>query len=189
MRSEDFIRAFVKMRCFIAIDIPEEFRQELISAQDKLRKVPGLSAKFVEPENLHLTLKFLGEIYDSDAGKIKEKLSKVKFRPFKVHFGKAGVFPSEGYVRVIWISLEPSEELMKLSRIVNEAIGSKEERFESHITLVRVRNVADKEQLKKALQEIKIEKKVFEVKEIKLKKSTLSPSGPIYEDIGTFQLK
>jgi len=176
------------MRCFIAIEIPDECRRELSYTQDKLRKVPGLQAKFVETENLHLTLKFLGEISDSEVARVKKALSSVKSSSFKAHFGKSGVFPSESSARVIWISLEPVDEVEDLAEKINDVLDQKDERFESHITLARVRNVANKALLKKALQDVKIEKKKFEIKNFKLMKSTLTAKGPIYEDVTSFTL-
>ncbi len=177
------------MRCFIAIEIPDECRQELLSAQEKLKKVPGLRAKFVEHGNFHLTLRFLDELSDSQIKKIKEILAKIKFKAFKAHFGKVGVFPSASYVRVIWISLEPSEEVKRLARKVNEALGTRDEKFESHVTLARVKEVINQRALEKSLDSMGLEEKEFEIKEFKLKKSTLTPRGPIYEDICTFPLK
>lgn len=171
------------------MDVPHECGEELLRMQNALRKVSGLKVKFVEPENLHLTLSFLGEISDEEARNIKERLIKLKFSPFKARLGKLGVFPSASYVRVIWISLEPSEKIKEIAGKINETLGRKDEKFESHITLARVRDVSDKAALEKALQDIKIEKKEFEVREIKLKKSTLSPQGPVYEDIFTFSFK
>ena len=176
------------MRCFIAIDIPEEFKSEISKSQNTLRNVSGLSAKFVASENFHLTLRFLDEVSDSQVKRIKENLSSVKFQPFKVHLGKAGIFPSESYVRVIWVSLEPDEKVKELARAINTSLGSRDERFESHITLARVRNAGDKSALKKALRDVKVEKKDFKVKNFKLKKSTLTAKGPIYEDVAVFSL-
>ena len=176
------------MRCFIAIEIPDECRQELISAQVKLRKAPGLRANFVEPGNFHLTLSFLDELSDSQIRKIKEILSKIKLKPFKVHFGKVGVFPSASYVRVIWISLEPPEEVKRLARRISDHLGTKDEKFKSHVTLARVKEVINQRALEKALESIHVPEKEFEIKEFKLKKSTLTPRGPVYEDICTFPL-
>lgn len=176
------------MRAFIAIDIPAEIRGELMKIQQKLSEVQTLKAKFVEAENFHLTLKFLGEISDARVNQIKERLSEVKFPKFKALFGQLGTFPSPNYVRVIWISLEPEEKVKELTKAINEVLKSKDERFESHVTLARVKNIENKELLQKKLTTIKFEKKSFEVSFIKLKKSTLTPKGPIYEDVVSFDL-
>ncbi|HIH17359.1 MAG TPA: RNA 2',3'-cyclic phosphodiesterase [Nanoarchaeota archaeon] len=176
------------VRCFIAIEIPGECRQELISAQEKLKKAPGLRANFVEGGNFHLTLRFLGELSESQIRKIKEIASKIKLRRFKAHFGKVGVFPSASFVRVIWMSLEPSEEAKRLARRINDYLGTIDEKFKSHVTLARVKEVINQRALEKALESIHVPEKEFEIKEFKLKKSTLTPKGPVYEDICTFPL-
>ncbi len=175
------------MRCFIAIDVPKELREWLAKLQEQLKGVP-MTVKFIEKENFHLTLKFFGEISDAKVNQIKENLKEVKFKPFNVSSGKLGVFPSSGYVRVIWISLEPEEKVKELNRLINETLQSSDARFGSHITLARVRIIEDKEALQKRLREIKVEEKRFEVSNFKLKKSTVTRKGPIYEDLKVFEL-
>lgn len=174
------------MRCFVAVELPEEIKAELVKAQKALQSVEGLEAKFVEESNLHLTLKFLGELSESGVAKIKEKLSTVKFKPLQVSLGGLGTFPSESYVRVIWISLEPSDKFIELSKSVNRALGSSDKRFESHVTLARVKAVRDKGGLQRKLKEIRVEKKTFELNSFTLKESTLTREGPVYEDIKEF---
>lgn len=176
------------MRCFLSIDLPDEVKEELVKVQKELEKIPTLKAKFVEKENLHLTLKFLGEISDYKVNEIKEKLQGINFGTFSVTLGKLGVFPSEKYVRVIWVSLQPEEKVKELAKLVNEKLGSKDKRFESHVTLARVRAIKDKDALKGKLQEIKPEKKEFKVTNISLKRSNLTSKGPIYETLKDFDL-
>ena len=176
------------MRTFIAVDVPEDLRADLAKLQDKLKEVPTLKAKFVEKDNFHLTLKFFGEIPDAQVDQIKEKLHSIKFGKFKANFGKLGVFPSPSYVRVIWISLEPEDKFNELNKLINEQINIGDKKFSSHVTLARVSMIQDKEALQKRLQETKIIGKSFEVSSFKLKKSTLTMKGPIYEDVAMFSL-
>lgn len=174
------------MRCFIALELPEEVKSELVKIQNVLKNIEGLKAKFIEKENLHLTIKFLGEISDVKVNKVVEKLSNIKLKPFKASLGKLGCFPSESYVRIIWISLEPSEKVKELSTLINNSLDSSDKRFESHITIARVKFVKDKDALQRKLKELKFEKKSFEVNSFVLKKSTLSSEGPVYGDVKTF---
>ncbi|OYT41225.1 RNA 2',3'-cyclic phosphodiesterase [Candidatus Pacearchaeota archaeon ex4484_26] len=175
------------MRCFIAIDIPEELRGTLAKVQEAF-KIPGLKAKFVEKENFHLTLKFLGELTDTKINSIKEKLQSIKFNSFKASFGQIGVFPSENYVRVIWLSLEPEEKFKKLAFLINQALPFGDKRFASHVTFARVKMLTDKKALQKKLQKLRIPKASFEVRNFKLKKSILMKGGPVYEDIKVYNL-
>ncbi|MBU2496731.1 MAG: RNA 2',3'-cyclic phosphodiesterase [Nanoarchaeota archaeon] len=175
------------MRCFISIDVPENLREELIKIQEQL-KMQDLNAKFVEKDNFHLTLKFIGEISDSKIESIKEKLKQVKYRKFKTHFGKLGVFPSENYIRVIWLSLEPEQEFSKIASQINTFLPFGDKRFASHVTLARVRMIKDKKSLIEKIKKIKIPKMEFNVENFKLKKSAVMRTGPVYEDLCVYDL-
>jgi 2'-5' RNA ligase len=178
------------MRCFLAIELPKEVKEELLKLQKQL---PDASMKLVEPENLHLTLKFFGEIDDSQVNKIKNALDRVKFEKFRASFGKVGVFPLPTFVRVVWIALEPIENVKELHKEIDSVLdkeGIKEDKsFESHITLTRVRFIQNKEEFSKKLQEININPIEFEVQKFALKKSELTRKGPIYETIKEYTLR
>lgn len=175
------------MRAFIAIEIPEELKEEIIKLQNEIvSKVGREKLKLVERENLHITIKFLGEISDRDVKIIKEKIEEVcrKKIPFSISLIGLGVFPNEDYIRVIWVggkSRELEEIAEGLNRELNKELGLSKEEFKIHLTVSRVK---EKINIKDILEKYK-EKKFgeFEVKEIKLKKSTLTPAGPIYEDL------
>lgn len=178
------------MRCFIAIDLPEEVKRELTKIQKQLESV-NLKAKFVKPEQIHITLKFLGEISDNQINKIKEILKQIKFEPFKVRLNNLGVFPIQQFIRVIWVDILPKEKLMELQQKIEsvldgQGIKKDERNFETHLTLARVKFVKDKEALISRLNEIKIKPLEFEIRDFVLKKSTLTKEGPVYEDILEF---
>lgn len=178
------------MRCFIAIDLSDEVREELTRIQKEMHSEKA-KLKFVEPQNLHLTLKFLGEISDYNLNQIKEALKQIKFKKIKARLNDIGVFPSPNYVRVIWIGLEPAEEIKELHNRIDEALSNtakNDKRFESHVTLARVKFILDKKAFAKKLQEIKVKQLDFNIDSFKLKKSTLTKTGPIYEDIVVFKL-
>ncbi len=138
------------------------------------------------PENLHLTLKFFGEIYDNRINEIKEKLKNFKFEKIKCHLEKIGFFPSDSYVRVIWISLEPQEKIRELAKQINESLDSKNMKFESHITLARVKKIKNKKEFLERLKKVKIEQIEMIIDSFSLKKSTLTKEGPVYETIKKF---
>ncbi len=176
------------MRVFISVDLPENAKKEISKAIKKIKDMDLINANFVKPENLHLTLKFLGEISESEIEKIKEKLSSLNLKSFIAKLGGLGFFPSEKFLRVFWISIEPKEKFSELSEKINSLLGNRKERFESHVTLARIKSITDKIKFLEVVKNIRIPELKFEVKETKLKKSTLSPSGPIYEDIEVFSL-
>ncbi|MFC1710537.1 RNA 2',3'-cyclic phosphodiesterase [Nanoarchaeota archaeon] len=168
-----------EIRSFISIDIPEEVRKEISGIQEKL---PEFVGKKTELENLHLTLKFLGGIDDDKLKKVREKLKEISFNKFNVEIDLIGIF-SETFIRIIWLHLTDCDKLQK--EIDNALIGlfDKEKRFMSHLTIARVKYIENKKEFLKKLDKIKIPKISFAVDNFKLKKSTLIPKGPIYDDI------
>jgi 2'-5' RNA ligase len=173
------------MRCFIAIDLPAEIRNELAEIQNKLPKDSKLI--FVNPENIHLTIKFLGEIDDAKTSKVKEILKKFQFKQFKAKLSGIGVFPSTSFIRVIWVGIEPKENFVKIHSLIDKLTSLENIKidlnWENHATLARVKFIKDKKAFQEQLKKIKINPIEFTVDNLKLKKSTLTPDGPVYEDI------
>ena len=172
------------MRTFISIDISEEVKQEIIKIQSQL---PDFSGKKTESENLHLTLKFLGEIDKEKIEKIREKLKEIKFSRFETEIDSMGIF-SEKFIRIIWLHLTNCNDLQKEIDERLKDLFEKEKRFMSHLTIARVKNVSNRKEFLKKLKEIKILKIKFIVKNFKLKKSILIPKGPTYETLEEYNL-
>src|SRR3989338_10105623 len=145
------------MRSFIAIPCPDEFKGKLVEIQNK---IPNFcDAKLVERENIHLTLKFLGEVDDGKIEGIKKQLEFVRnLDMFRVSLVGIGVFPSENYIRVIWIGVdEGANRIIEIQRQIDEnlsSIGFKKERdFHPHLTIARVKGVNDRSGLKNFIVE------------------------------------
>lgn len=176
------------MRCFIAIDLPNEIKEHISEVQSSL---PKSDMKLVEKHNIHLTLVFLGEIDDYHINRCKQILAQLKFKKLNASLGGIGFFPSQNYIRTIWIALEPSEILKHFYSQIHDKLKEEfkiDNRFESHITLARVKFIENKQDFIKKLLSLDIEKKEFEVDSFALKKSTLTRQGPVYEDIARFQM-
>jgi len=177
------------MRAFISIDISEEIKKEIIKIQEKL---PEFLGKKTEPENLHLTLKFLGEIEEKKIEEIKNRLSEIKFSSFEASINSIGFFDrgSEKYAQqiIIWLHMTNCEKLQKLIDEKLRGIFDPEKRFMSHLTIARVKSVKDKKKFIKGVEDIEIPNLDFIVKKFSLKKSNLTSKGPVYEDIGSFNL-
>ena len=170
------------MRCFIAIDLENDYFKEL---QSQIKDIKGTF-----PKSFHLTLKFLGEVEENKADKIKELLRKIRFEQFNIYSSNIGFFPNENYIRVVWVGLEPRDRIIELQKkIDNELLKlfPKEKKFEPHITLARIKYIKDKGKFKELVKNIKVEKIEFKVDNFKLMKSTLTKQGPIYEVIETFK--
>jgi len=172
------------MRTFISIEIPEEIKKQIKKIQDKLPEFYGKKTKL---ENLHLTLKFLGEVSEERVKEIEEKLREIKFSKFETEIDSIGVF-SEKFVRIIWLHLTGCKNLQSEIDERLKNLFEKEKRFMSHLTIARVKDIKNKEKFLEKLNEIKIPKIKFVVEDFKLKKSTLTKQGPVYNDIENYSL-
>lgn len=172
------------MRLFIAIDF-NELRDYFVELQSLLPK----NAKLSFTKTFHITLKFLGEVQPNNVEIIVDILKNIKFEPFSVFLGSIGIFPTENYIRVVWIGLNPEEKVLELQNKIDEYLKplfKKEKGFKAHITLARVKYPEDKKSFVEQLKKIKVGNKKVEIKNFKLIKSTLTPKGPIYEDLTVF---
>lgn len=182
------------MRAFLAVDLDESLKEKVLEVQEKLKEADAI-VKFVEKENLHFTCKFFGEISQKKADKIvkiiEEKIR--KFESFKIKIKGSGVFPHFGYIRVIWLGLEDAEYFSGILKELDEEfvnLGFKKERsYTPHLTIGRVKGSKNKEELVSKIKELEeIEVGPMEISKISLKKSELTPKGPIYTNIKEFEL-
>jgi 2'-5' RNA ligase len=177
----------MSIRCFIAVECNnEEMIRRFITIQRRLERT-GADLKAVEPENIHLTLKFLGDVEPTKVEEVSKIVQDLSFDPFDMKVEGVGVFPHPGHVRIIWAGVTDGSE--PLSEIFNELetklndIGFKKERrkLHPHLTICRVRSGRNKENL---LEEVSLLQKedfgTIHVDKIVLKKSELMPKGPIY---------
>jgi len=165
-----------RIRMFVSVEIPEEVRKK---AAGLSKELPPDSITPVKPENMHLTLRFIGEVPGKMIEEIKERLSGVKFEKFNLSLKGAGVFPNENYVRVVWVGAE-NEKLKELANNVIGAlrgIGKEEERgFSAHLTIARVKKKIDvKDFLQKHSND---EFGSFYVDQFYLMRSELKPGQP-----------
>ncbi len=176
------------MRVFFAVDLPDTVKDYLYNLH-KLVDHKLAHVSWVQKKNLHVTLKFLGEVDRYTLGKLKERVATIKFKPFKMKLTKVGYFPSASSIRVVWVGMEPAELLIDLHQKVDlELIGlfPQEQQFSAHLTLGRVKSIEKKKEFKEKLDSLKIEPLEFEVKNFKMMKSDLQKEGPIYEELAVF---
>jgi 2'-5' RNA ligase len=174
-------------RLFVAVDLPAEIKAKI----DVLgRQIEEPALKLVEPENLHVTLQFLGEVEEGNMNTVVAALRKVKMAAFEIEIAGVGAFPSATRINVVWLACKGL--LPELAAKVAAGLlplGFKPDKpFASHLTIARVKYKPEKlpERLIN-LQNVTVGK--MKVERFVLKKSTLTPEGPIYEDIATFELK
>ncbi len=180
------------IRCFIAIDIGEELRRKIASFVRGLEEF-GPDVRWLRPENLHLTLKFLGDTEETLLDGIASSLQAVASRHggFGLRLAGTGVFPDYTRPRVVWIGVDKSEELNLLYSDIEremEGLGYERERreFTPHLTIGRIKSREKPLALLRELRRWKDrEFGKIEVSEILLMKSTLKPTGAEYERLAS----
>ncbi len=170
------------MRVFLAIDIPKEIKEKIYNFQKNF-KIKGI--KLVERENLHITVKFLGEVNEKLLNNILDL--DLSIQPINIHLKNLSTFPNENYIRVIWIGAY-GENLIDTFKYVDNKLYKlgfkKEKNYIPHLTIGRVKFIDNKKLLKDKIEKYKnIDFGYFVADSIKLYKSTLTPTGPIYEII------
>ncbi len=180
------------MRTFISLEFPGNVRKDIFKSFERLKTSKCVLGNFVKKENIHLTLKFLGNLSEEKIKEIKDKLSEINFSGFKAELGKIGFFPSEKYVRVVWVDLI-SEEVKELKKIIDEileeiGINYDNRVFSSHITVARIKKMRDKEEFFKIIKELKIKKTSFKMNNFFLIKSELRREGAVYKSLKEFKL-
>ena len=183
------------IRSFLAIDLAEDLKPKIADVQRQFKKTDA-NIKYVPSQNMHFTLKFFGNIDEDMVEEISEAVEKVikSYSSFDLSIGGCGSFPNQNTIKVLWIGINegsPIADLQKELDVEFKKLGFRKERnYISHLTIGRPRNAKNKKQMKDAINSLKdIEIGTMTVSKISLKKSTLTPQGPIYEDIKVFNLE
>jgi 2'-5' RNA ligase len=177
------------IRTFIAVELPERFIPEIERIESVL-KAPGI--KLVEPKLVHITLKFLGDITEDKVEQIVSALSGINCEPFEARIRGVGVFPKPSYIRVIWLGSEGNFDTLhkEAERVLSPFKFEKDRNFSPHATLARVKMPGEKSELLEKIKKLeKLDLGTMKVDSISLKKSTLTPNGPIYETLREINLK
>ena len=172
------------MRTFVAIEVND---QTVLNSIRQVQSELNIKAKPVELHNMHFTVQFLGEVSEEMVGKISDALNGLEFSPFSISFASIGVFPKPSFPRVIWIGANDGvTELEKLAEMIRSKLlqlgFSPDKKFKPHVTIFRVKNkIGDISSKLEKFSSYYFGKQT--VSEIKLKKSELTPNGPIYTDL------
>jgi len=181
-----------RVRAFIAVDIEEpRVVGRIVSIRDSF-VATGAPLKPVEDENLHITLRFLGDTPLSLLDDLERLIREAAPRRVLLRLRGVGAFPSIERPRVIWIGVEPGpgyEELVRLARHIERGVrrlGWRPERegFIPHVTIARVKGTRNRERLVKLLQELAdVEVGEVYLEAVRVKQSILTRSGPIYKTL------
>ena len=182
------------MRTFVAVDVSTNAIAKL---QKEILSTTGWNSrdvKPVEPHNFHFTIIFLEEISDHDVDRIKEMLSGFQFEPFTITYTGIGAFPKPAHARVVWVGVD-SEGAQKLTGLANDIVANMSELgfkadkpFSAHMTFLRAKG----RPIGATEVSTKYQGRTFgsdSIDKVHLKRSELTPSGPIYSNVYTVEAK
>ena len=180
------------MRLFVALEIPSKVRENLAELVNSLRAISP-QTRWVRPENLHVTLKFIGEVPETILASIRTALARVRsVRPVTLDFRGLGFFPNEKHPRVFWAGIEASPNLKTLAAEIEKAtetVGIPQEQrpFSPHLTLARFEPPRLPDQLRPAIQEnAGRDFGSLHTLQFHLIESKLKPSGAEYTTVESF---
>ena len=184
------------IRAFIAVELTSSARREIHRLQTKLQEADA-DVKWVNPNQLHLTLKFLGNIEETQIHSLEEALAETlhKFSPFSLQIEGLGAFPKTTAPRVLWVGVSTGEqELVALAGAAEKACQAlrfepEERPFRGHLTIGRIRSGKQLASLVQLLEGIKFKGSVLSpIEKVILFQSTLSPSEPTYKRLAEIPL-
>lgn len=190
------------IRTFVAIELDERLKDVLREVQEELKRAPvSRIGRWVAPEGIHLTLKFLGNIAPERVPEVTQAIERGcrSIAPFTISLSKPGFFPNARRLRVIWVGVDGDvETLLQLQRTVESelnAIGFPPEKrgFQPHLTLARIRDYArpdEREEMAKCIAAVQVDTTAsMLVREVHLIRSELRPTGAVYTRLTTVPLK
>jgi len=191
----------MKLRAFIAVEIPAEIQRLIQQDTASLQKaLPKPLVRWVETKNLHLTLKFLGDVSAEELEKLAGaiELELVTHAPFTMSVAGLGVFPGYHQPRIIWVGLEAPNSLSSLQQSVDAtavrmAYLPEERPFSPHLTIGRVGQGSTQANRLKIRETLEAATSIsigpFEVKAVTIFKSDLRPTGPVYTSLYTLPMQ
>ena len=178
------------VRVFLSIDIENQSLLPRISETQRQLDTSLAKMKLVEIENIHFTMRFLGDTSLTRIDEIESCLSDIKIEPFDIMVHGVGAFPTKRKPRVIWIGVtQNADQIRNLKMEIDSHLKElgyppEKRKFTPHATIARVRYIKDAERLASNLDELTNQPiGSMSVSKFNMKKSTLTPSGPIYETL------
>jgi RNA 2',3'-cyclic 3'-phosphodiesterase len=177
------------MRAFVALELPGLLKDRLLEISELLY-TDDARVNWVKQKNMHLTLKFLGDINSRQADSVSDTLMDIgkRWGKQKLVFGKLGAFPSRNRPKVIWVGIDNIDELSEIHGLIDDStynVGIERDNrgFSPHLTLGRVKDLNRDSELVSKLKSVNVETVEYEIDRLTLFKSELTKSGPIYTPV------
>ena len=178
------------MRLFLALPLPQDILDYLVTIKKDLGNRDA-KINWVAKKNMHLTLKFFGNITSAHIPALQKALHTIRSSAFNVTLSQFGVFPSIDNPRVLWVGLIPEEPLFTLQSLIDQetlSFGKQEHTFSAHITLGRIKSFKQKKLFLEKFQALSLQHKTISFDHFFLYQSTLRSSGPSYKVLEEYTL-
>jgi len=183
------------MRAFLAFEVSEAVTAKLLQAGLDIRRT-GADASIVGRENLHFTVKFLGDVPDGVAAEVDSRIKRLDLRGIEARVRGVGAFPDLRRPRIVWagVAQEDEKAFDDMSKRIIDALDGvgkpADHDFHAHITLARVRSPRNIDALVSFIkQQASLDFGATPISSLKLKSSVLTPTGPIYSDVREYALR
>ncbi len=178
------IHKVIKIRVFLGIPLSKKTRENVCKIANQI-KTKGI--KLTNPENLHWTVRFFGEVSDKELERIKNLMEKIKPEDLEIEIRGIGAFPSRDFIKVIWLGVGKGrgefQEFLEETNKIFHGMG-KNNKIKAHLTIGRAKKIKNKKEIIKNLEKIgdsKIAK--MKIDKIILYESTLTNKGPVYKEL------
>jgi RNA 2',3'-cyclic 3'-phosphodiesterase len=188
------------LRLFIACEVPEDVRNSIGGVIETLRGRSGSAVRWIRPEGVHVTLKFLGEVPQKKLPSVKIAIQEavVRHQPFNLEFSNIGMFGGREGLRMMWVGI--AGDVLRLEALVRDVnlalavVGFEPERrpFRPHLTLGRVRDeipTRQRAEIEVAVGKMDVPPTAWRTAQVSLMRSRITSQGAFYDVIATFPLR
>ena len=178
-------------RLFVAIELPQQVRDNLASICNDIAQKELFVGRCTRPENIHLTLKFFGEVTESVVPEIDAALKAISFQSCTARLGSLDVFSTRKKIRILFIQLlcpELVQLAQKIQDVFSDRFEPEDRLFKSHVTLARIKSIDNKKEFLREVDEITISPMQWSIDSFVLKRSVLTREGPLYTTIARYPL-
>ena len=183
-------------RLFVSVDLPDDFADDVAAVQEQFADAGGLN--FTDPEQAHVTLKFLGDVSEDRVSAVEDAVAAAvddaDVEPFDVRYEGLGVFPSLDYISVVWLGVtQGGDGLERLheeieDRATDMGFDPEDHEFTPHVTLARMEHAGGKDLVQRVVQEEEPVVGETTVEDVRLTESELTSEGPVYSTVERFPL-